>query len=95
MGEKKMRALQVVLKSKVRTVLEVYEWYYNTLDKRVQAHVLVYCPLDQGLLSIRKGGPLVYKFYCTHKRMNRLQYSVVQMQDRIHRKLCLQKLILI
>jgi hypothetical protein len=59
-GEKKLRAPQVVSKGSVYTVLGAYVQYYYILGKRVQVYVLGYCPLGQGLLSVRMGGPLLY-----------------------------------
>jgi hypothetical protein len=55
-----LRVFQTILKSSVRLVLGVYIRYNYTLGKRVQAYVLVYCPLGQGLSSIYRGGPLSY-----------------------------------
>jgi hypothetical protein len=51
-----MRAIGC-LKSILCTVLGVYIWYYYTLGKRVQAYVLVYCPLGQRLVNVCMGGP--------------------------------------
>jgi hypothetical protein len=59
-GEKKLRAPQVVSKGSVYTILGAYVQYYYILGKRVQVCVLGYCPLGQGLLSVRMGGPLLY-----------------------------------
>jgi hypothetical protein len=51
-----MRAIGC-LKSILCTVLGVYIWYCYTLGKRVQAYVLVYCPLGQRLVNVCMGGP--------------------------------------